>query len=50
MASDGAGTPEKMAKLEKDAFEELREDRNREFIQDERRSNTFAERTIRPAR
>lgn len=48
--ADGSAPAEKLAKLEEDEFEEWREDRNDEIIREERRANTFAERTIRPAR
>lgn len=50
IAADGTGGPEKLAKIEDDAFEEWREEQNDAFIREERRANTFAERTIRPAR
>ena len=50
VAGDGAAGAQKLAKTEQDAFEEWREERNREMILEQRRDATFAERTMRPAR
>ncbi len=50
MPAVGSSGAEKLAKLDEDAFETWREERNEEFEAEMRRADTFAERTIRPAR